>query len=801
MACSTQPFEGSFSQSVFNPSSYDIRFVKQIDKKNEKIKDLVLEIIRTQMPISSLFSPELKIDLSHFLNDQLLLHKIAIVLKLLLDQPNVDIHNIEEILHSHDLLKDITGSFKNDPTPYLQSLYTACLSALKLNSDKEDLSFSIQSRIFTLKNSLIAQVSPEAIRKKLKDSGLPIKTSNQIQFEGFNFIRESLKIHLMAIKNRETLPFNDQLNRNASQLLEFTRKITTTYLREHDQTCPDDPLTFRDPTGYNRHGHVAAVVLGTALEALGYQSQIMSRCDLEPKVNLAIAHTIIKILSPSQQCYLVDPSYLQFYKDVYLDWEQLPQNPVLVLEATEVDIYIEKNIMSEWRKNRDLLELRDLQTLRRLMLQDQNLCLGKPSLPQQISGPDLEQWVKNSYKRIWDIFSYRPLLVDGSFQDIFYGITPSRTYQLVQPLMIDQLISSLSLPEIERHLNHILKNSDRSKNNQSEILRLIARLPLLNRLKYRNLLDIDPRLEEIDPIANLYFCFLKKTVNPQEKNLHVIYGCSGTDCSSVLLATDAQDLTFIDLNETSVIKFEQALAQMRGPYQMGSNELRSLLEKSDRFLTYRARHLAVISHYKKTDGKTRQFIDNFELKLLFDLKELGVDLNRLSLTSIPHGVQLDFPWRYYNSAKIKRRCISIITADITNPSSYPKNLNQKIERHFDIFYMKGAFFAPRSYPQFLPYFAEHIRPGGWLMTTDKTWSMDTINPEECLQKNSFNMLKDSIKDFIENLLVPPLNVLAKNQILTLYPPARRVERNPGTDMTYWTLLNLRQKQTKKKDSR
>jgi hypothetical protein len=127
----------------------------------------------------------------------------------------------------------------------------------------------------------------------------------------------------------------------------------------------------------------------------------------------------------------------------------------------------------------------------------------------------------------------------------------------------------------------------------------------------------------------------------------------------------------------------------------------------------------------------RQHMENLVLKLIFDLHGIGVNVAEVSIQEEESCIRIEFPWQYHGDAVSKKRSVTLISADITKPSRYPPSLRKKLSEGIDIFYMKGAFAVPFRYHEFLPQVAQSIRSGGWLMTTDKTMTMDLINPETC----------------------------------------------------------------------
>ena len=190
-------------------------------------------------------------------------------------------------------------------------------------------------------------------------------------------------------------------------------------------------------------------------------------------------------------------------------------------------------------------------------------------------------------------------------------------------------------------------------------------------------------------------------------------------------------------------------------------------------------------------------MNDLALKVLFDLEEMGVNLEKVVLTSLQDGtsVKLDFPWRYHGTSLLRKRSITFLNGDITKPDSYSMPLKSILADQIDIFYMKGAFLAPKYYPQFLPHIARCVNPNGWLMTADKTFTMEAISPEPCLKESqlTFATHKTDEVRMVEELMLHPVDPLATFATLRLLPPERRAERSSGSDLTYWTILNLRQK--------
>lgn len=768
-----------------------------------RIRDQALETIRRCMPIPTLFTPEISMDLGVFIKDQMLIRRIAEFLNSFSVTSPINSESVANYFENTPLLQEIKSMFKQDPTTYLALFYEACTDVLNQKKVVNHLQEALEGRIYTLKNALIAQKSPQDIRSSQEKNKINPHELTSIQEEGSNFLKETLSIHLSALKQMENSSFKQLLTSNAEQLIPFVQTITKIYLKEHKEDYPENPLTFRNPSGYNHHGFVAACVMEVCLNVLGYKSHLMIRSDLDPRVTLATAHSIVEVTSPDNIRYIVDCCYLQFHKDICLNDTDLPTNPVLVLSEKEVDSYVENNLMPFWRVNKALVELNFEPVMKKLWEQDQLLSFKIKETPMaEIFAPaTLEAWVRQSLKRVWDLHGYTSVLSDNGFQEIFLGNGKAyKTHNYIKAMGLGSLTDHLSFDEIEKWLNNLLSNSHLNGKNSYEALSLVAGLPTYRRNKYNSLFDVDTRLQgisglipEIAPILNAYFRCLKKEVNPEGKDKTVLYGCCGADCVSVMLATDAKDFIFVDLTDTSYEKFAVALNKYKT-----TNYFQCVLElkqdKSD-FLAVRARN-GGSSNCVHSNHKYE--MENLPLKVFFDLIEIGIDINAINLTPNPdkNGARIDFSWKYDGADKVRKRSITFITADITKPKSYPALLKSALEEGIDIFYMKGAFLAPDHYPEFLPFIAQSLKEGGYLMTADKTFMMNDCNPEECLKQNgvTFSLERSEEAKLLEEFQFPPFDPICTIPSLELHPQSsERFLRTPGSDCTYWSILNVRKK--------
>jgi hypothetical protein len=532
----------------------------------------------------------------------------------------------------------------------------------------------------------------------------------------------------------------------------------------------------------------------TCLSALGYQTQLMGRGDLEPRVTLATKQNVIEVTAPDQSKYLVDPSYTQFHKDICLDDSQLPTVPVLVLAENEVDQYVE-NLMAIWNKNDKMVESGDSAAIDKLRKQNQLIpfTIHQMNLPPLLKPSNREEWVRESLKRVWELRSFRPILPGIEFWEIFTNeSTTTKTYEYVKDMEIGPLSGRLPFRKIEARLK-ILQTAIESKNALEAVV-LIAQLPNDIRKCYASLLDTDPRITDLGLALNTYFRSLKKLVNPKGLDKHVIYGCSGADCTSVMLASDAKFFTFVDITPLVLTEFQRALKRLKYADSLSMFSIKQELQESHMFILHRSESGGATS-YTHEDGS--HYMEKLPLKLFYDLQSVGVDLKQVRLKSNQDKSTLfiEFPWQYYGESSVRDRTITFIHADLTRPELYPPLLKTKIESGFDLFYMKASFLVPQSYPQFLPQLAKFINDGGWLMTVDKTFTMHEFNPEECLKQHHLVFEKRTTEEIkaLEQAVDRPFDPFEMVPLLEMHRGERRANRSIGSDASYWSSLNLRQK--------
>ncbi len=732
------------------------------------VVERVKAMVRNFMPLPSLFNPALKIDLSVFFKDQQLFFSLAELLRPFFGKRDLTLEEVQAVLEGDEILAGLKKE-------YFPALCESCFTVLSGRPHEEKLVSAIDGRIFTLKNALIGQVEPELIRASQVKQRVRVQSIEQIRSAGKAFIEKILYLYLVppAIDSADPEFFKSSLQEVAEKLFPFVQNITQIYLESHRIEMPDRGLSGRYLTGYNFHGRTAAIIMEVCLKVLGYEAQSLVRYDLEPKVTLATVHTIVRVLGLDGKTYVVDPCYVQFLRDA-CNREEV--RPVLVLEKGDIEGYIEKNLMRAWRSSREL-------TLSHTLPLKGDLILD---------GMDRVEWVRNSFKRVWDLSGYHPDLSKITFNQVFFGEGLAKT--VLSHMQMPKIIGNKSVDEVKAELEELLAIPEMRQKNSERALRLLAQISKQERCAFYDLLDLDPRVSDstelsLNPDLNVYFRQLKKDINPDSRPLKLIYGCAGADATAPFLATDADEAIFVDLADFDFTQFKMALAKLHE--KGGFAEVVKVLKTNLNFFSHRRTFGASTSLFSGRE----HIMDYFALKLLCDLKLMGVDLETVELSALPaRGVQIKFDWQYFGQPCAKERVITLLHADITKPESYPRLLQEELKKGFDLFFLKGAFFVPRSYPLFLPHLARAINPGGFFMTTDKTFTMDLIDPEPCLLKAGFRSIsrKSDIAKTIEPLLERECSPIELIPYLEMFPSEKRAGRNTGCDISYWSVLNIRQ---------
>lgn len=722
-----------------------------LERRTDQARAQVLSVIRARMPIRSLFNPELKIDLGIFIKDQMLLQRIALLLS---TQRAATAEGVAPLFAESGLLAEI---------PDLPLFYQACVDALCYSDGPSRLEDAIQRGIYTLKQAL-----------KNKETSL---------------IRESIRIHLAGPCEGS---FQQELTATAEQLLPFVEGVTKRYLQERNIEAVDPVLQQRSLKGLNFHALVAATAMECGLHVLGFDVELLERKDLDPRVSPTPVHSVVVATGPDGSRYVIDPCYLQFHKEVLFADAELPIAPVLVLKESEVDPYVEKHLLGPWKAVHALFLTQDPIVMSKLEQNNQAVSHRFASLSCFESRYRMlpEEWVKTTFVRAWEAHSYTRPLWYRLYNEIFTDNGGLKTHEYVKPLGLASLMGRASLFEVGRQIGAIQRDYRRLRKNDVEALKLFSQF-YTDRATYYNIFDIDPRNQNLGLAleVNAYYRSLRKTVNPERADISVIYGCPGSDCTSVLLATEATELFFVDAAPVSFDLLLEMLENLKKPEPAPYIQEKIFAED---YISLR--RVICGGRSQLLPGRKYSMSDR-EFKLIFDLKMMAVDLTQIKISSFEEGVKIEFPWGPFESNRAKDRTLYLLTADITEPDRYPAILKERIRNGFDIVYMKASYHAPLDYPKFLPILAKGVKAGGWLMTSDRTHDMRYIEPQESLRGQGLTFIERGSE---ENEVLREILSHAQDphsaMELTLKTAYDRSTRMTNASPLYWSIVNLRQKQ-------
>ncbi len=754
-----------------------------------RTEELAYAVLREEMPLRTLFRPELKLSIAKFVKDQLLLQKIAEYISKGRGQFENTKEGLRNYFREFPLLNEIVQGPQQEE--FLDLFFTSCSEALDDSIPSETLDSAIRGRVFTIKNALVAQKNPQLIQSGQAASKK--QTLDQIREEGKTFIRNALRLHL-NIQTREAFSsFKAVLLQTAERLIPFIRQVTIAYLEENGKERDGDILAWRNPRGANQHGMVAAALMEGCLLSLGYNTELYVRSDLEPSITLAIEHSVVFVRGDDGGYYLVDCAYQQFHKDVTLSDDDIPKEPVLVLESHEIDEYIDTRLLPFWKRTSILAGEAAYEGVRIIQQKDQMLSFRTdPFRVNALTYTTQEEFVRASLKRVWDIATYTPVPSSQTALELFLGSNPVRmnTHKLIKGMEISSSAAPL-LANVREELRKLMTLSPLRKNSP-EAFSLLAKLPFEEGAQYAKLIHCDPRLHArysdvvfgVELPLNAYLCSLKRVVNPEGRDLHVVYGCPGSDAMTPLISTDATKITMVDTTDVSYDEFARAVELMQEPRQ----KVLEHLSNDQGFLPIFYRYGGARSDLINGNGNKMQ---NLPLRTLFALDMMGVDADTISIKKAKDQLTLSFDWQYYSSRVSKKRSITFIKADITNPISYPTALTNQVENGFDVFYMKGSMLAAREYGKFLPYFASHLSSKGVIMATAYTFCMEYFSPSDCLTNAGISLTDLSTDDLrlTEEFLELHHHDPMKAAINARHNAPARL---PITDARYWNIFEVRQ---------
>ncbi|MDD5617724.1 MAG: methyltransferase domain-containing protein, partial [Candidatus Omnitrophica bacterium] len=195
-----------------------------------------------------------------------------------------------------------------------------------------------------------------------------------------------------------------------------------------------------------------------------------------------------------------------------------------------------------------------------------------------------------------------------------------------------------------------------------------------------------------------------QVVNPDHIHKVMLAGASGPSVSDHLLATDADEIYFVD-----IVPFDISLAKAQLSYGWSD------FDGYERVCKYRNNKLGF--GFAPGESQTIHRMRDIELKLLVELKDMGVDKDTVNIDEADGVAVISFDWAY-KGYEPRRRTLTYIQADIKNPSLYPAQLKKALERGIDIYCQKAAYDLPACYYEFLPCVARAVRDSGYMLTSD-----------------------------------------------------------------------------------
>lgn len=295
----------------------------------------VYDVVRQYMPIGPLASATISKELPRFYKDQELLHRVA---QLINELPKESIK--EKIaLHESNAVKDL---FSSDKDTYLSHFLTHCSEAHgDTYTCPKRLEEAVQSRIFTIKNALIAQQKPELILNKLKELQIKSKSKKTIQDLGKDFVKMALSCHFLYLRADQRPNFQENLQSTVNSLFHSNRIYA--------KKIVPDSLPPSDDKNDMYHSAVATGMC-FCLHGFGYKAEILTRENLEVETVRTRVYSLVLVEDlKKKKKFIVDPSYLRIIEAA----EPEPvkrKNLVLVLPIEKINTYVKENLTEPWEK-------------------------------------------------------------------------------------------------------------------------------------------------------------------------------------------------------------------------------------------------------------------------------------------------------------------------------------------------------------------------------------------------------------------------------------------------------------------
>lgn len=226
-------------------------------------------------------------------------------------------------------------------------------------------------------------------------------------------------------------------------------------------------------------------------------------------------------------------------------------------------------------------------------------------------------------------------------------------------------------------------------------------------------IDMRPVRSGLLGIAHVgYDMALKEIVNSGNKDTIVVSGGAGSNWADVILSSNASEAYFIDQQAFKKEALEEALS---GWDALGKSEEDVL------FLEQRRE-----KGYTLSRPRGAQAIKGVERKFLLELKCMGVQHSRAD--GSPNIIVRDeadgtlvvrFEWQYKGAKNPKEYSVVFLTADITDPVSYPESLKRMLARGFDYYYQRAGYLIAGRYPEFIGAITAGLKDNGYIVSDDR----------------------------------------------------------------------------------
>ncbi|MCK5450522.1 MAG: hypothetical protein KAI70_02005, partial [Candidatus Omnitrophica bacterium] len=201
-----------------------------------------------------------------------------------------------------------------------------------------------------------------------------------------------------------------------------------------------------------------------------------------------------------------------------------------------------------------------------------------------------------------------------------------------------------------------------------------------------------------------YDMAVKEVVNPDDKPSVAVYGAAGMDVSNFLLSTNVTESYFIS-------KY----------YRIDEEELKICFEggRAEKYCDWYLEKEDYSEKQRRGYAYVRTLWDRQTIvaALVFELKAMGVDINKVQVDSNEGKPRIKFKWNY-SGCNEREYSITFVDADITKPETYIEALKNK---KIGIYYQRASMEVAGTYEEedcFLYFINSIMRKNGFYVTDD-----------------------------------------------------------------------------------